>query len=588
MTLGRIGHRLWRYRWLSRTALAVSGAAGVYAYDKHFQASALARTARTFKDIAAICIDYKLNFRTERGVEHLNMIHERGAKRLLRCCQENGGMFIKFGQSIALQGPLLPPAYGRELSVLYDNAPFVPVAEIAPVIERNFPGSTLDDLFVDFSQEAVASASVAQVHTARLRRDPTQLVAVKVQKPEIKHQIAWDLFAFRTCALVIEKAFGIPMMWSVSEVEQRLREETDFEREGHNADRAQDDLNKLADRWLQSSVYIPKVHWEETRREVLTTEWIDGTSMVEPKRLTSQGWSEKDIMNLVVSVFAFQIFVSGNVHGDPHPGNILVRQHPQYKSRPQLVLLDHGLYIRESRQFRKQYAEFWRAAMIGDNASMRNIVRHWGFGDTDMFSTMISLRPPTLTGHPHLHKLRQQAEQNGGDGSHSTKDAYKEQMEFKRRAIAALKGTRKLPQELVFVSRNMNIVRASNRSMGIPVNRIKILGHYAAYGLHQMLVDDALSPNRRFDRVRGVVSSREMLLSRFLGLIVAEWSYLTFNIAIAVASTGMALYEGASWIWSLITGNSRQLDSESLLDENVQKMIERKLGYKIDTSLFSA
>ncbi|KAJ1950718.1 hypothetical protein FBU59_000543 [Linderina macrospora] len=124
--------------------------------------------------------------------------------------------------------------------------------------------------------------------------------------------------------------------------------------------------------------------------------------------------------------------------------------------------------------------------------------------------------------------------------------------------------------------------------MGIPVNRIKILGQYAAYGLHRMMVDEALSPNRRFDRVRGVVSSRELLLSRFLALIAAEWSYMTFRVAVTVASVGMAMYGAVSRVWALVTGNSPPVTSESLLDENMQKLLERKLGYKIDTSLFSA
>ncbi|KAJ2822416.1 hypothetical protein IWW50_004220, partial [Coemansia erecta] len=285
--------RVWRQSLNGRTGTLclAAGAAAVtgYAYDRHFQASAIARTLRAFWTIGLISADYKINFRSERGIEYLNSIHERAAHRLLSCCRENGGLFIKFGQSIAVQSALLPPPFRRELSTLYDNAPSSPVAQIIPVIERSFPGKTIGDLFADFSPEAVASASVAQVHTARLCSDPTQRVAVKVQKPEIQLQIGWDLFALRTCARLIEYAFEIPIMWSVSEVEERLREELDFEREGNNSELARRDLSEMGDRQLRHGVYIPRVFWNETGKEVLTTEWVDGTSLVHPQQLTQEG-----------------------------------------------------------------------------------------------------------------------------------------------------------------------------------------------------------------------------------------------------------------------------------------------------------
>ncbi|KAJ1846599.1 hypothetical protein LPJ70_001960, partial [Coemansia sp. RSA 2708] len=81
-------------------AAATAAVAG-YEYDRHCRASAVARTLRAFWTIAVISADYKLNFRSERGIEYLNSVHERAARRLLACCRDNGGLFIKFGQSIA-------------------------------------------------------------------------------------------------------------------------------------------------------------------------------------------------------------------------------------------------------------------------------------------------------------------------------------------------------------------------------------------------------------------------------------------------------------------------------------------------------
>ncbi|KAJ2901070.1 hypothetical protein IWW38_000035 [Coemansia aciculifera] len=578
-----------RHKWATRACIASVAAIGVYEYDRHFQASAAARSLRTFADIAIICADYKLNFQPERGIEYLNMIHERAARRLLRCCQENGGLFIKFGQSIAVQSSLLPPPFRKELSVLYDNAPSVSVSEIAPVIERSFPGRSLDDIYIDFSPEAVASASVAQVHTARLRSNPSQVVAVKVQKPEIKLQIGWDLFAFRACAHLIERAFDVPIMWSVDEIERRLREELDFEREAGNSELADRDLDSLADRWLRRAVYIPKVFWEATGRQVLTTEWVDGTSLVHPQKLAVEGWSNKEIMQQMVALFAFQIFVTGNVHGDPHPGNVLVRPNPNnsYWREPQLVLLDHGLYVRESKLFRRQYAEFWRSAMLGNKQGMARIAKSWGIADAEMFSTMVSLKPPMMGHHRHRYAKYNNDAVDGSDKGESRR-AYEQQMEVKRRTIAALRESSNLPPELVFVTRNMNIVRANNQSLGTPVNRVQILGQYAALGLRRMLVDEALSPSRRYDGARGVLPSRDTLLSRVVGVLAGEWSYVTFRLALWVAGAGMAVYGVWARLWSAVTGVPRIKDLDGVMDEAMRRAMEKKLGYQIDTSLFNA
>ncbi|KAJ2809479.1 hypothetical protein H4R20_000099 [Coemansia guatemalensis] len=585
--------RAWqrsRHSWTGRAGLATGIIVVGYIYDRQFQASAMTRTARAFWDIAIISADYKINFRAERGIEHLTSIHERAAKRLLACCRENGGLFIKFGQSLAVQSALLPPPFRHELSTLYDNAPSAPVSHIAPVIERCFPGQTIDDLFTEFSSEAVASASVAQVHTARLRTDPAQVVAVKIQKPEIRKQIGWDLFALRTCSRMIEFAFDIPIMWSVREIEQRLREELDFEREGNNSELAQRDLTNLGDRWMKRSVYIPKVFWDVTRKEVLTTEWIDGTSLVHPEQLAQEGWSSKDVMQRMASLFAFQIFVTGNVHGDPHPGNILVRQNPlnSHTKEPQIVLLDHGLYVRESNTFRQQYAEFWRAAMLSDNKAMRRIASSWGMPDETMFSTMVSLKPPQL-GSMRARRHTRNTNNTAGDRDSSSKGThFDQQMEMKARAVAALRDSLKLPPELVFVTRNMNIVRANNQSLGTPVNRVQILGHYAARGLRMMLLHEATSPKRRYDHIHGVAPRRDTLLSRIAGVVSAEWSYATFCIALWVAGAGMAVYGLYGRLRALVLGRPYSQNPETVFDEAMRQALENRLGYKIDTSLFNA
>ncbi|KAJ2383945.1 hypothetical protein GGI05_005156 [Coemansia sp. RSA 2603] len=549
-----------------------------YTYDRTAQASAAWRTLRTFIDVLVICADYKVNFRASNDAPALDRVHERAAARLLRRCQENGGLYIKFGQSIAVQSALLPPVFRSQLQGLYDSAPSVELESLRPVVERSL-GAPLDSVFAEFSPRAVASASVAQVHRARLLGDPEGCwVAVKVQKPEIKRQITWDLFTVRTCARLMERAFGIPLMWSVAEVERRLREELDFLREAHNAERAHADLERLADGWLRASVYIPRVRWQATAREVLTTEWISGTSLVDPRRLLACGWRSKEVMQRVVSLFAFQVFVSGNVHGDPHPGNILVRPTPGSPHVPQVVLLDHGLYVRETREFRRQLAEFWRSAALADRKGMRRIAGAWGMPDAAAFAAMMTVRPADVMA---------QLGRRDPDGLPAEGGAYKGHMLVKQRAVAALRDARGLPPALVFVVRNANIVRALNQRLGIPVDRTRILGHYAARGLRHLLVSEAWDPGSRYSADRGVLVHRGGWLAGLGAVLSAEWRYATFRVAVGVAAVALALHSAWLRVVERFTGR-KPPDVEAALDEAVRRAVEAKLGYSIDASLFSA
>ncbi|KAJ1723550.1 hypothetical protein LPJ53_002119 [Coemansia erecta] len=570
--------------WRTCAVAAAAAAGGGYVYDRTVQASAVWRTLRTFGDIAVICADYKINFRSSLDPTALERVHQRAARRLLHRCQANGGLFIKFGQSIAVQSALLPSAFRSELQELYDSAPSSGLAQMQPVIERSL-GRPLPAVFAEFSPEAVASASVAQVHRARLHGDPPDVwVAVKVQKPEIKRQIGWDLFALRTCARMVERAFGIPLMWSVGEVERRLREELDFLREAHNSERAARDLDTLADGWLRRAVHVPPVRWSATAREVLTTEWVDGVSLVDPGKVAAAGWRASDVMRRVVALFAFQVFVSGNVHGDPHPGNILVRPTPGRAREPQVVLLDHGLYVRESTEFRRQFAEFWRAAALADRPGMARIALAWGMPDAEAFAAMMTLRPTALVRELDHQRDQEKLPKPG---------SYTRHMEVKQRAVAALRDARGLPPELVFVVRNANIVRAHNQRMGIPVNRTLILGQYAALGLRRLLVHEAWDPDaQRYSREEGVVvvggGRGGEWVRRLCAVVRAEWRYATFCLAVGLAATLAAL--NSVWVRAVerVTGRSVGGDGVAAMDEAVRRAVEAKLGYSIDASLFSA
>ncbi|KAJ2760114.1 hypothetical protein H4S06_001896 [Coemansia sp. BCRC 34490] len=207
-----------------------------------------------------------------------------------------------------------------------------------------------------------------------------------------------------------------------------------------------------------------------------------------------------------------------------------------------------------------------------------------------MFSTMVSLKPPKIgRGKRRRNDQKQENEDEKEEDALSKEAAYDRQMELKGRAVAALRDSNGLPQELVFVTRNMNIVRANNQSLGVPVDRVRILGHYAALGLRAMLADEAASSSRRYSRAHGVCPSRDSLASRLGAVLASQWSYLAFRLALAAVGVAMAANRLWCRVLALATGKPHTaLELDSVLDDAMRRAIEKKLGYQIDTSLFIA
>lgn len=220
------------------------------------------------------------------------------------------GLYIKFGQGVASMNHILPPQYNEVLKPLFMNAPVIPFDEVIRLFKKEF-GCHPDDLFAYFDPTPVASASIAQVHRARLE-DGTA-VAVKVQKEAIRKQIFWDMLGYRIILRAFELAFELPLSWSADYTERHLRMEVDFLNEARNTERAAEQFKENFE--LSECIHVPKVFHRFTTERILTTEWIEGVSLTEPKKLEEAGFSLADIMEKVVSAFAYQIFHCGFVHG---------------------------------------------------------------------------------------------------------------------------------------------------------------------------------------------------------------------------------------------------------------------------------
>lgn len=191
----------------------MSGLCGRYVVE-HFVINLLL----TFYDLfqcALIALDYKLNFKPELS-DDIPALHERVANRVYDLLTTNGGLYIKIGQAIGNNAALLPRPMQEKFASLFDDAPQVPYSVVEAVLRAEYgrPPAGPDGIFEVFEEQAVASASVAQVHRAKLKSEDGngQWVAVKVQKPAVSRQVEWDLGAFHVVMWLYENyLFNMPV-----------------------------------------------------------------------------------------------------------------------------------------------------------------------------------------------------------------------------------------------------------------------------------------------------------------------------------------------------------------------------------------
>ncbi|KAF9094925.1 hypothetical protein BGX29_010853 [Mortierella sp. GBA35] len=563
-----------------RTATVLSAAAtGLYLVDTHKNAKAFQRTARTAWNGILVGYDYKFNF-TPGKANQINELHQRVADRILHVCQTNGGLYIKLGQGIATNSSVLPPCYLTTLRALFDDASSVDYSIVEKIIKKEL-GKEVHEVFSSFSKEPVAAASIAQVHKATLL-DGTE-VAVKVQKPEIQVQIEWDLIAYRLLIKAYEYIFELPMSFAVDYTIKHLREETDFINEARNSELCNQYLQ--TDPKLRYEVHVPKIFKDYSTKQVMVAEWVHGCRATDKAALKEMNLSPKKVMESVVDVFAHQIFISGFVHCDPHPGNILVRKHPNDSRKHQLLLLDHGLYIRESEQFRKQYCLLWKSLFLLDKRTIQEICTLWGVGDSQMLANATLLKPYNADRSPNITPTT----------NTSVLDAYEIQMKLKTTLKDFLINSELLPKELIFIGRNMTIVRANNKTLGSPVNRINRMARWAVVGLghdpafwistiptDHLLSSDSSSTGKELARQQPLSFWKRVSMS-----LQTRFNYWVFEVALALMSAAYHFAQFKSYLEKVVLG--RKSDGfEAVLDDALKQRLEMEYGIKVEGDLFDA
>ncbi|WP_295680439.1 AarF/UbiB family protein, partial [uncultured Nevskia sp.] len=242
-------------------------------------------------------------------------------ERLRLALQELGPVFIKFGQALSTRPDIVPVDVATELAKLQDQVEPFSGAEARAIIERSL-GKPIAELFHEFDETPLAAASVAQVHTARLKPqdegDPGFEVVVKVLRPGVMERVEKDVALLRALAEFAERWHPLGKRLRprevVAEYEKVIFDELDLMREGANC-------SLLRRNWLGSElIYHPIVFWDFTRSNVLVMERIHGVSLRHLDQLREMGVNFQVLAERGVEIFFKQVFRDNFFHADMHPG----------------------------------------------------------------------------------------------------------------------------------------------------------------------------------------------------------------------------------------------------------------------------
>jgi predicted unusual protein kinase regulating ubiquinone biosynthesis (AarF/ABC1/UbiB family) len=317
-------------------------------------------------------LKFRARFRSDEWVTHaLRRVNLRNARRIEHTIIELQGLFIKVGQLISIMTNFLPEEFRRELEGLQDSVPPRPYVDIEARIKEELKKAP-DDLFSHFERRPIASASIGQVHIAKLH-DGTK-VAVKVQYPDIEEIVRRDLNTLRRIFRIVE--WFIPYQ-GLEELYREIRaivmEELDYRAEAENAARIGANFEDRDD------VGFPRVVSDLSTSRVLVTHFETGVKITDKAGTKALGLDRGELARQVVEIYCQQIFSDGIYHADPHPGNLLVRPNPDGEGPPTIVFLDFGAVAEIPANVRAGIVELIQGALMRDTRRIVGAMKQMGF-----------------------------------------------------------------------------------------------------------------------------------------------------------------------------------------------------------------
>lgn len=313
----------------------------------------------------------------ERMHEIISVFSNNGIKKILvgknvapelkKSFEELGPTFIKIGQILSTSSDILPEEYIMELRKLQDEAQPETYDKIKDVVENSLK-TPMEDVFSEFSHEAYASASVAQVHLAYLNNGTK--VAVKVLRPEAREQITSDIailkrLARRTRLAPQNKTVNLSEI--IEELEMSAKKEMNFLNEAKNIRQFTEYNNDVR------FITAPKVYDDYTTDSILVMDYIDGIKITDIEKLSNEGYFIEDIAIKLTSNYLKQIFEDGFFHADPHPGNLLINNN-------KIAYIDFGMVGNLNDSLRKSFNNFLLGIISGDIDEMSKAILEISYG----------------------------------------------------------------------------------------------------------------------------------------------------------------------------------------------------------------
>jgi aarF domain-containing kinase len=401
-----------------------------------------------------------------------SVIHRRAANRLLQLCRKNGGVYIKVGQHLAQLDYLIPEEYTEVLSSLFDDTPETDYEDVRQVVREEL-GKDPEELFDNFDHSPIASASLAQVHVA-YDKETGRKLAIKIQHRGLRETSAGDIFALTTMVRVAESLFeSFNWGWIATEIAPHLPRELDFLNEGKNAERAAANLQKTG-----LACVVPKVRWTHSSPRVLTMEFEEGFKATDIDAIEKAGLKKHDVAKLISSIFSSQVFLSAFVHCDPHPANVLLRA--DKKGKPEVVLVDHGLYRELNPDFQLRYSKLWKSLMLADLNGIKDACQSLGVGEAyTLFAAMLTARPfDEIIERSKKGSLSK----NANPDSSADKAVIRAYVNTFIQKIFGLLDT--MPREMLLLLKMNDCLRHIDYSLGSPTNTIVVCGEYAARAVY--------------------------------------------------------------------------------------------------------
>lgn len=402
--------------------------------------------------------------------------------RIRMAMEELGPTFIKLGQIMSTRPDMVGATLAEELETLQRRVPPDPPGVVRQLVEEEL-GCQLSDVFAEFSETPVASASIGQVHRARLVTG--EEVAVKVQRRDIARRVRVDLDILQGLAQLAER---IPELApyrpcaSVSEFQRALRRELDFDRERRNMEEFRRSFTG------SSLVRIPRPYADYSTDRVLVMEWLEGIPFSSPQELSKCGVDLSAVARQGADLYLEMIFRHGFYHADPHPGNLVLLENDG------LGLLDYGMVGRIDDSLREEIEEFLLAIVEQDSRQLCAVVIRVGATPPGLDESALGIDLADFIaqfGHQPAENFELAA-------------ALREMFEVTRRHDIAL------PPPMTLLLKVLIMLEGTGRRLVPGFSLMEILKPY-----RKKMLARRISPTRQFRKARRIVYELEQLAEIF-------------------------------------------------------------------------